>query len=127
MTPAYPERERWLALGLLLLALAVAYALLVHPWWTVPMSEANQRVEELRERELISSAYLEHTVRVDSALGPLECLTYVIDPGHAQYCGGLDLETQAGIIARACGVCWVARNNRASTRSAASIGRPKPS
>ena len=58
---------------------------------------------ELRERELISSAYLEHTVRVDSALGPLDCLTYVIDPGHAQYCGGLDLETQAGIIARACG------------------------
>lgn len=52
MTPAYSDRERWLALGLLLLALAVAYAVLVHPWWTVPMREAGQRIEELRQREL---------------------------------------------------------------------------
>jgi len=46
------ERDRWLALGLLLAALALAYALLVHPWWTVPMVEVNQRIEGLRERDL---------------------------------------------------------------------------
>ena len=52
MIPAYPDRERWLALVLLLLVLSLAYALLVHPWWTVPMREASQRIETLREREL---------------------------------------------------------------------------
>lgn len=46
------DRERWLALGLLLAAFALAYGVLVHPWWTVPMREANQRIEGLRERDL---------------------------------------------------------------------------
>ncbi|CAA9322356.1 MAG: General secretion pathway protein M [uncultured Lysobacter sp.] len=50
MAPA--DRDRWLALGLLLAALALAYALLVHPWWTVPMLEANDRIESLQQREL---------------------------------------------------------------------------
>ena len=58
----------------------------------------------LRERELISSAYLEallpvtlHDGRVQSALA------YVIDPHHVQYCGGLSLDEQARIIAQAVG------------------------
>lgn len=46
------DRDRWMALGLLLAALALAYALLVHPWWTVPMGVVNQRIEGLRERDL---------------------------------------------------------------------------
>lgn len=46
------DRDRWVALGLLLAALALAYGLLVHPWWTVPMAEVNQRIEGLRERDL---------------------------------------------------------------------------
>ena len=46
------DRDRWIALGLLLAALALAYGLLVHPWWTVPMVDVNQRIEELRERDL---------------------------------------------------------------------------
>lgn len=45
-------RGRWLALGLLLAVLAVGYALLVHPWWTVPMMEAGDRIESLQQREL---------------------------------------------------------------------------
>lgn len=58
----------------------------------------------LRERELISSAYLERTLPADLADGRrIEALTYVIDPDHAQYCGGLPLEEQAQIIANACG------------------------
>ncbi|WP_149588434.1 gamma-glutamylcyclotransferase [Tabrizicola flagellatus] len=57
----------------------------------------------LRERELVSSAYLEEVLRVETADGALDALTYVIDPDHAQYCGGLPLEEQAGIIARATG------------------------
>ena len=46
------ERDRWLALGLLLAVLALAYAVLVHPWWTVPMRAANANIEALQQREL---------------------------------------------------------------------------
>lgn len=34
------------------MALTVAYAVLVHPWWTIPMREANARIESLQQREL---------------------------------------------------------------------------
>ncbi|WP_108644239.1 gamma-glutamylcyclotransferase [Fuscovulum blasticum] len=57
----------------------------------------------LRERELISSAYLEEWLDLDTATGPLRALAYVIDPVHVQYCGGLPLEEQAEIIAHAHG------------------------
>lgn len=58
----------------------------------------------LRARELISSAYLER--RVDLRLEDgrrVPALAYVVDRDHVQYCGGLDLEEQAAIIARATG------------------------
>lgn len=56
----------------------------------------------LRERELISSAYLEQRLRIILADGRIEeAVTFVVDPDHVQYCGGLDLEEQAQIIARA--------------------------
>ncbi|MDE3027427.1 MAG: gamma-glutamylcyclotransferase [Paracoccaceae bacterium] len=58
----------------------------------------------LRERELISSAYLETHQPVDLRDGRrVEALTFVIDPDHVQYCGGLDLEAQAQRIAHAVG------------------------
>lgn len=58
----------------------------------------------LRERELISSAYLEAQVQAEWAEGSgCTALVYVIDRDHWQYCGGLDLEEQAQIIARASG------------------------
>lgn len=46
------DRDRWLALGLLAAALALAYAVLIHPWWTVPMLEAEARIDSLQQREL---------------------------------------------------------------------------
>ena len=46
------RRDRWLALGLLLAALGVAYAVLIHPWWTVPMRDADARIGSLQQREL---------------------------------------------------------------------------
>lgn len=59
---------------------------------------------ELRERELISSAYLERDLQVDLASGEtVNAVTYVIDPHHVQYCGGMSLEKQAQIIAVAVG------------------------
>ncbi|AWZ18891.1 Cation transport protein chaC [Roseovarius sp. AK1035] len=67
-------------------------------------AEAEDVLAYLRERELISSAYLERMLEIDLTDGRrVEAVTYVIDPDHVQYCGGLDLEEQAGIIARAVG------------------------
>ena len=61
-------------------------------------------LEYLRERELISSAYLEKFLNVQLSDGrEVEAVTYVVDPDHVQYCGGLPLEEQAGIIATAHG------------------------
>lgn len=58
----------------------------------------------LRERELISSAYLERMLEIKLDGGAtVTAVTYVIDPDHVQYCGGLPLEEQAQIIAHAVG------------------------
>ncbi|MBN2907750.1 MAG: gamma-glutamylcyclotransferase [Rhodobacteraceae bacterium] len=68
-----------------------------------PGTEA-QTIAYLRARELVSSAYLETRLAVTDATGAaLDVLAYVIDPDHVQYCGGLSLEQQARIIARARG------------------------
>lgn len=58
----------------------------------------------LRERELISSAYLEevHPVRLDQG-GEVRATVFVVDRAHVQYCGGLPLDEQAAIISRATG------------------------
>ncbi|MFN3847288.1 MAG: gamma-glutamylcyclotransferase [Paracoccaceae bacterium] len=69
----------------------------------MPGAEADT-LAQLRERELISSAYLEMQVQADwNGGGVCTALTYVIDPDHWQYCGGIDLEEQARIIAHAVG------------------------
>lgn len=58
----------------------------------------------LRERELISSAYVEKTCMVTLRDGRMvEAVTYVIDADHVQYCGGIPLEEQAQVIATAIG------------------------
>jgi cation transport protein ChaC len=67
---------------------------------------AAQTIDYLRERELISSAYLETRVPVvlrDCGSRIEDVLTYVIDPEHEQYRGMLSLEAQARIIAEATG------------------------
>lgn len=63
-----------------------------------------QTLAYLRDRELISSAYLEKELEIDLTDGRrVRAVTYVINPGHVQYCGGLPLEEQAQIIASAVG------------------------
>jgi cation transport protein ChaC len=58
---------------------------------------------ELRERELVSSAYLETNLMIDLADGRrVQAVTYVIDPNHVQYVH-LELEEQAQIISTAVG------------------------
>lgn len=50
--PRPADRDRWVALALLVAAMGLAYLVLLHPWWTVPMLEVQARIETLREREL---------------------------------------------------------------------------
>ena len=66
--------------------------------------DSAETIARLRERELISSAYLEerHDIRLVSG-ACVSAVCYVIDENHVQYCGGLPLAEQAAIIARAVG------------------------
>ena len=52
MRDATPERDRWLALGILAAALLLAYLVLVHPWWTAPMLALEDRIDGLQQRDL---------------------------------------------------------------------------
>ncbi|MFT4179203.1 MAG: type II secretion system protein GspM [Thermomonas sp.] len=45
------DRDRWLALALLLAVLGLLYALIVHPLFTVPLRQADARIAELQERD----------------------------------------------------------------------------
>ena len=63
-----PDRDRWLALALLVGVLALAYLVLVHPWWTVPMQEASERIDTLQQRELRQRMQLEQAPEVQRRL-----------------------------------------------------------
>ena len=70
------------------------------------VSEAtqNQTLSYLRDRELISSAYVEKILTVSLADGStVPAVTYVVDPNHVQYCDALSMEEQALIISQAVG------------------------
>lgn len=70
----------------------------------VPDEGRDSILAALRERELVSSAYREEVVPLTLDDGrEVSALAYVVDREHVQYCGGLPLEEQAGIIAGAHG------------------------
>ena len=72
--------------------------------FNVAPENEQQTLEYLRERELISSAYLEINVEIVDADGVTDpAVTYVIDQNHVQYCAGLALPRQAEIISTAVG------------------------
>ncbi len=72
--------------------------------FAVPPEASDETLAYLRERELISSAYLERVLPVDLCDGRrVDAVTYVVDTEHVQYCGGLPLDEQARIIAAATG------------------------
>ncbi|MCD7100009.1 type II secretion system protein GspM [Stenotrophomonas sp. MMGLT7] len=68
MAPATTERDRWLALGVLLALLALAYLLLVHPWFTVPLRAAEAQIQAQRERELRVRTQLQQAPQVAQRL-----------------------------------------------------------
>ncbi len=70
----------------------------------VPDGQEDETLAYLRERELTASAYEEHQVKLRLSDGAtVDAITYVVDPAHALYCGGLQLEQQARVIAEAAG------------------------
>jgi len=62
------DRDRWLALALLLAVLALAYLLLLHPWWTAPMVQEQARIDGLLERDLRVRTQLAQAARVQERL-----------------------------------------------------------
>jgi len=90
--------------GLVLALDPVAEASCTGVAFAVPDDKAAATVHYLRERELISSAYIERVLPVTFEDGEtVRALSYVVDTGHVQYVGGMELEQQAQIIARAVG------------------------
>ena len=70
----------------------------------VAPERADDVLAYLRERELVTDAYLERNLTVILPDGrQVTAVTYVIDRAHPQYVAGLELETQAQIIAHAVG------------------------
>ena len=68
MQPEVSRRDRWLALAILAGVLALAYLLLVHPWWTVPMLAVNERIDALRDRDLRARTELQQAPEVRKQL-----------------------------------------------------------
>ncbi|MDF1854482.1 gamma-glutamylcyclotransferase [Pseudooceanicola sp.] len=70
----------------------------------LPSAGRDTILTTLRERELVSSAYVEMHLPIWLKDGrEVTALAYVVDPDHGQYCGDLPLAEQARIIARATG------------------------
>jgi glutathione-specific gamma-glutamylcyclotransferase len=66
----------------------------------VPNADAPSVLTYLRERELISSAYLETRLPIELTDGrKVDAATFVINRDHSQYAGVLSLEDQAQVIA----------------------------
>ena len=73
--------------------------------YEVAAEQADKTLAILRERELISYAYLEEWLTLDLASGSqVSALAYVINRDHSQYSGALTLEAQAQIIAKSAGI-----------------------
>ena len=67
-----PDRDRWLALAILAGVLAVAYLLLLHPWWTAPMLEVGSRIDGLQQRDLRVRMELAQAPRVEERLAEVQ-------------------------------------------------------
>jgi len=65
---AIPERDRWLALGILAGVVVLAYLVLVHPWWTAPMQQLGERIETLQTRDLRVRMELQQAPQVRARL-----------------------------------------------------------
>ncbi|MBS7457774.1 type II secretion system protein GspM [Coralloluteibacterium stylophorae] len=73
-------RSRALALGLLLAAVALAYLVLVHWWWTAPLLAVEGEIADLREQELRMRMHVRQRPEIEARLAGLRD-TEQADPG----------------------------------------------
>ncbi|TXH30727.1 MAG: general secretion pathway protein GspM [Burkholderiaceae bacterium] len=66
------DRDRWLALALLLAVLGLVYLLLVHPLFTVPMAEVNTRIADLQQRDARLRGLLQQQPQIQARLATLD-------------------------------------------------------
>ena len=66
------DRDRWLALALLLAVLGLVYLLLVHPLFTVPMAEINTRIADLQQRDARLRGLLQQQPQIQARLATLD-------------------------------------------------------
>jgi cation transport protein ChaC len=70
----------------------------------VPVDLRDEVLGYLRDRELVTSVYLERMLPVRLEDGDtVEAVTYIVDRGHEQYAGSLDEATAAKIVSGAVG------------------------
>lgn len=70
----------------------------------IPEGAEGETLKTLRERELVSSAYIEREVPLALSDGrTVRAVTYIVDRAHWQYVADLGAEEQARIIAGATG------------------------
>ena len=68
---ARADRDRWLALALLLAAVGLAYLLVVHPLFTAPLRAADARIADLQERDARARGVLAQRALIDQRLAQL--------------------------------------------------------
>ncbi|MDQ3159997.1 MAG: type II secretion system protein GspM [Pseudomonadota bacterium] len=66
------ERDRLLAMGLLLTVITVLYVLVVHPLFTQPLRAADLHIEDLRDRDARVRALLEQAPEISKRLAEIE-------------------------------------------------------
>src|SRR4249919_838685 len=66
------DRDRWLALALLLAALGLLYLLILHPWFTVPLREADARIADLQTRDARVRGLLQQAPLIQQRLAELD-------------------------------------------------------
>jgi cation transport protein ChaC len=70
----------------------------------VPGDLRDEVIAYLRERELVTSVYLERTLKIRLASGPtVDAVAYIVDRNHEQYAGSLDAAHAASVVSGAAG------------------------
>jgi cation transport protein ChaC len=70
----------------------------------IPAGIVDHETEILWMREMISGAYLPTFVDLETPQGPLEALTFVMDPANERYVPGQPVAEAAAMIAKASGI-----------------------
>jgi cation transport protein ChaC len=70
----------------------------------VPAGEADEVLEYLYARELVTEVYIPRWVRIATPDGEVRAASFVVDRAHEQYTGELELEATAELIRRGVGI-----------------------